>query len=581
MGHTNFVDLFSAHAVERPDQVAYRFLTDGETKEDNLSYAALARHARTIGAHLGSEGVPGERALLLYPPGTEYLTSFFGCLFGGFVAVPAYPPDPSPARLKRTLPRLMKIIEDAGASTILTTKAIRQMAPMLFALAPELERLRWVATDELDDSLESSWQRPDIDASTLAFLQYTSGSTGDPKGVMLTHENLLDNIDTIGVKFEFVPDVHCVTWLPPYHDMGLIGTILTPLVRGGQTTAMSPLSFLRRPFRWVQAISRYGGTVAGAPNFAYDLCVRKSTPEQRAELDLSTWTLAFTGAEPVRHETMSRFTEAYAAAGFKWNHFYPTYGLAEATLLVTGGRRAAEPVMMHVDAAALEKDEIVKLEGEADRDKRRTIVGCGTIDARQDSLAIVDPQTLEKLPEGRVGELWLKIRSAAIGYWERPELSAETFEATTADGDGPFMRTGDLAVVDGGEVYITGRIKDMIILRGANHYPHDIEETVESAHPHVRKGCIAAFGVEIAGQECLALVAECDERSSDFDAEEVIAAIRRAIMQFHNVDAEAVVLIKAKTLPKTSSGKLQRWVTRRDYLAGALDTVAQSVRHPR
>ncbi|WPB73717.1 non-ribosomal peptide synthase/polyketide synthase [Archangium violaceum] len=550
------IDLLRQAAASRPGQRLFTFLGEGEGEETELTYDALEEQARRIGAVLQQSARLGERVILLYPPGLEYIAGFFGCLYAGLVAVPAYPPDPS--RLDRTLPRLRAIIQDAQATVVLTTSFIASMGEFLFEQAPELRALRWVATDELPAEAGASWQPPEVGTQSLAFLQYTSGSTGMPKGVKLSHGNLLHNLKLISHAFQTRPDSVGVIWLPPYHDMGLIGGILEPLYQGMHTALMSPLTFLKQPLRWLQAISRFGGTISGGPNFAFDLCVRKISPEERRSLDLSRWEVAFCGAEPIRAETLARFSEAFGPRGFRHQAFYPCYGLAEGTLIVSGGDAAAAPSVRALDESRPEGS--------------RPLVGCGRAMPEQEIL-IVDPESLTRCPPGTVGEIWVSGPSIAQGYWQRPEETEQTFQARLADGGpGTFLRTGDLGTLVEGELFVTGRRKDLIILRGRNHYPQDIELTVEQSHPALRPGCGAAFSIEVEGEERLAVVQEADPRKL-VDSDRLIAEIRQRIAEQHEVQLHTLVLIEPGGLPKTSSGKVQRRASRATFLAGELTAV--------
>ncbi|WP_375743509.1 fatty acyl-AMP ligase [Corallococcus interemptor] len=554
------IDLLDERSRRPADPRLYTFLEDGA--EVTLTRDALASSAHRIAAALQSLAAEGERAVLLYPPGADYLRGFFGCVCSGLVAVPAYPPDPS--RLERTLPRLRALIADSGATVVLTTSVILSMAEFLFTDAPELRALKWVATDALEEGDAGAWKRPDVTADTLAFLQYTSGSTGAPRGVMLSHGNLLHNLGAIRRAFQTHDDSVGVIWLPPYHDMGLIGGVLVPLAQGFHTALMSPLTFLKRPRAWLEALTRFGGTISGGPNFAFDLCVRRIPPAEREGLDLSRWEVAFCGAEPIRPETLTRFTEAFGPQGFRREAFYPCYGLAEGTLIVSGGDKDAAPVLRDVDAAALEAGSARAPIGAA-----RTLVGSGATLPDQ-SLRIVAPDTGHVLPPGEVGEVWVKGPSVAKGYWNREEESARVFQARTAQGDGPYLRTGDLGFLDDGELYVTGRAKDLIIVRGRNLYPQDLETVVEESHPALRPGCGVAFGVEVDGEEHLVVVQEVDARRWDGEVAPVLGAIRGRLATVHEVRPRAVVLIEPGSLPKTSSGKVQRRATREAFLTGAL-----------
>ncbi|SCL56923.1 Acyl transferase domain-containing protein [Micromonospora eburnea] len=565
------VDQFRAVLLGRPEASTYRFLVDGEDDELVISNADMDRRARAIAATLRERVNEGDRALIVCPPGLDYLASFLGCLYARVIAVPVYPPNP--VLLKRTLPRLVGVIEDARPAIVLAPAEITAMASEITALAPALGALIWAPVDRIDSAVADHWREPDLDGDDIAFLQYTSGSTGRPKGVVLSHRNLLANLEVTNQRFVTdVENTRMVSWLPPYHDMGLIGAMLQPLYAGFPATFMSPTSFLKRPLRWLQAISKYGGTLSGSPNFGYELCVAKTTPEQRAALDLSSWRLAFSGAEPVRAETIDRFAEAFAPAGFRRSAFYPCYGLAEATLFVSGGLEGAEPDIRRVRAADLAGNRAVDAGPD---DESRTLVSCGPVAAGHE-LAVVDPGTGEQLPAGQVGEIWFGGPSVAQGYWRRPEESEQIFRARIAGtGAGPFLRTGDLGFVDErGELFVTGRHKDLIIVAGKNHYPSDIEFTVEQSDPKLRPGCGVACSVEVDGEEQLVVIQEVGGNRSQLEAERVIAAIRGAVSQEHGLQAYDVVLIKQGSIPKTSSGKLQRHAARQSYLTGRLEVLA-------
>lgn len=575
----NLVDVLRWRADSQPDVPGFTFLADGETDEIVMTYVDLDRRARAIAARLQQVAAAGDRALLLYQPSLDYLAAFMGCLYAGVVAVPAYPPDPF--RMERTFPRFRAIVDDSQASVVLSTVFILDMAGEMFDEYPDLQPLLRIATDDIPDESAEAWRYPSIDSQTLAFFQYTSGSTAQPKGVMLTHHNLLANSTLIYTAFKLHKRSKGMIWLPPYHDMGLIGGILQPLFAGMPVVLMSPLDFLQRPLRWLRAITRYGSTVSGGPNFAYDLCVRKVTAEQKATLDLSTWEVAFNGAEPVRTETIDRFAEAFAPCGFRKEAFYPCYGLAEATLIVSGPDLGSHPSFLTVSNAGLA---LGRIESPTAPDDARSLVSCGhTLGDQQ--IAIVDPLTRTRLPEGQVGEVWVTGDSVAQGYWNRPEETAETFHATLANGDATtFLRTGDLGVLQGNDLFIAGRIKDLIIIDGKNHYPQDIEMTVENCHPAIRPGCSAAFSINLNGAETVAIVAEVardlkigrpgDGSAADgktLDPAELEAAVRRAVAANHDLRVHSIALVKAGSIPKTSSGKIQRRATRAAFLEGTLE----------
>ncbi len=561
------VEVLRSRAERRGEDLAYTFLLDGETAEAHLTYAELDRRARGLAAFLARERiVPGERVLLLYPPGLDYVAAFFGCLYAGAVAVPAYPP-----RSRRPSARLASIQESAGAKAVLSTSAV------LSGLDRQLPRhpgVVWhVAEGAGMEAGAEEWRDPRVGEEALAFLQYTSGSTAAPKGVMLRHANLLANLEQIRLSFVQTPAERTVIWLPPYHDMGLIGGILTPLYAGNPGVLLAPVSFLQRPLRWLQAISRYQGTTSGGPNFAYDLCVEKVDEEERAKLDLSSWTLAFNGAEPVRAATLERFAEAFAPCGFRVEAFLPCYGLAEGTLLAAVGRRGAGATVAAFSAGELEKHRALPTDPDADPADVRELVGCGTAPEGA-RLLVVDPESRVPCGPGQVGEIWIAGPAVSAGYWGLPEVTAETFGARKADGDGPWLRTGDLGFLDnGGELFVTGRLKDLIILRGRNHYPQDIELTVERSHPALRPGCGAAFTVERDDEERLVVVQEVRREHRAEDPAELVAAIRRAVADEHEAQVHAVVLLRPATIPKTTSGKIQRSACRARFLDGTLEAL--------
>lgn len=608
-GGTNFepttlVELLRWRAANFSDYRAYTYLKDGETDELLMTYAELDQRARAIGAWLQSLGATGERALLIYPPGMDYVVAFFGCLYAGVTAVPAYPPDPT--RLNRTLPRLQAIARDAQASIALTSDSILSMIKIMrigskvtdsleklpflkkfgstlssfisqkaaIVNAKDLSDLNWLSTEDIKNEQAKDWKQPDIDRDTLAFLQYTSGSTGVPRGVMLSHENLLYNLALIYDGFGHSPECEGVIWLPIYHDMGLIGGVLQPLYGGMPVTLMSPIDFLQRPLRWLNAINRIKNRpiISGGPNFAYDLCARKVTPEQKEKLHLGHWKVAFSGAEPVRPETIERFSETFKPCGFNREAFYPCYGLAEATLFVSGGYNTNPPIILNIKRSELKNNRFVEASpGENDS---QTAVGCGHTYGDQ-IISIVNPETFEECQQNEIGEIWISGTSVAKGYWNRTEETKETFQARIkGKKKRHFLRTGDMGFLKDGELFITGRIKDLIIIRGRNHYPQDIEFTVENSHQNLRPGCSAVFSVDIESQERLIIVVEV-RNPKKLNADEVIGAIRRNVTEAHELQAYAVVLIKPRSISKTSSGKIQRRATKNEFLENKLQIVAE------
>ncbi len=562
------VERLQEQASIQPDKRAFTFLADGETEIDSLTYQQLNEKAKAIASVLQSHNAQGQRALLLYQPGLDFITAFLGCLYAGVVAVPVYPP-----RANRSLERLRAIVTDAEASFALTTKLIQDQVASKFANHNASSKVRFIATDTFELNLAIAWQDPKITANNLAFLQYTSGSTGRPKGVMVSHGNLMANSVTINHCFQNKQEHTAVSWLPPYHDMGLIGCIVQPMYIGLSMYLMAPVTFLQRPYRWLQAISRYRGVTNGGPNFAYDLCVDRITPEQKAKLDLSCWELAFSGAEPVRAETIERFSEYFRDCGFRTAAFYPCYGMAESTLMITGGDKHQEPVTVSFDNQKLEENLAVAT---SNAENKTALVSSGRNLPGQ-RLVIVNPQTLTKCSEVEIGEIWAKSDSIAQGYWGLDQLTTASFNAVLDDTqESGWLRTGDLGFLQAGELFVTGRLKDLIIIRGRNYYPQDIELTLNLAHEAIRAGNVAAFAVEVAGAEKLVVTAEIKRTYlRQLDVDEVTKAIRQAVAQNHELQIHAIILLKTGSIPKTSSGKIQRHACKVRYLDGSLNVVGE------
>jgi FkbH-like protein len=549
-----------------PDRRAFTFLYDGEAEAEHLTWSELDRRARTIAAGLQASCAPGDRALLLFPPGLDFIAAFFGCLYAGTVAVPAYPP-----RSARALPRLRGLLADCRPAVALTMSAMLPRLRNWLATEP----LSWLAADALPPGQE--WRDPGKGGDDLAFLQYTSGSTSSPKGVMVNHGNLVHNQGLIQEACDHSRDSVFVSWLPLYHDLGLIGQVLQAVWTGASCVLMAPVAFLQRPLRWLEAVSRYRATTSGGPSFAYDLCVRKAAGADLSGLDLSSWRVAFNGAEPVHAGTIERFAATFASCGFCAASAYPCYGLAEATLMVSGGDPDRLPRMGRFNAAALEAG---RVEAPGGGEPERRLVGCGRPLGGQ-RVAIVDPTTCEPLTPDREGEIWVAGPSVARGYWGRSEETAATFGARLAGGaeeEDPFLRTGDLGFLMDGELHVTGRIKDLIILRGRNLHPQDIERTVEGSHPDLLPGGGAAFSVDdLEDTERLVVVHEV-RRHARATVEEIAAAVRSAVAEEHEAAVAEVVLIRPETLPRTSSGKVRRHACRAAWQAGTLDVVGRHSR---
>lgn len=569
----NLVDLLRYRGQHQSRDTAFTFLPKGETEEVSITYQELDKKAQAIAAILQGMNSHGERALLLYQPGLEFIAAFFGCLYAGVIAVPVYPP-----RRNHHGNRLQAIVSDAQATIALTTTSVYENIEKVLVEDSELASLQIVTTDEIEIGNADDWQPLSIDSENLAFLQYTSGSTGTPKGVMISHGNLMHNEQMIQLSFGHTLDTVVVGWLPVYHDMGLIGNILQPLYLGRPCIFMPPVAFLQKPIRWLKAISRYKATTSGGPNFAYDLCVNKIKPEQLESLDLSSWEVAFTGAEPVRPETLQRFARTFASCGFRYDAFYPCYGMAETTLIVSGGLKTEPPIVRYVNESELLENRIVTIE-ESRVDSQR-IVSCGRSCLEQE-IIIANPDLI-KCVDGEVGEIWVKGKSVAQGYWNKPELTQTSFHAYLSNtGEGTFLRTGDLGFLQDGELFVIGRMKDVIIIRGQNHYPQDIELTVQNSHPALRKDCGAAFSVEVKSEERLVIVQEI-ERSylRKLDEKEVVGNILEAVTTHHGLQVYATVLIKTGSIPKTSSGKIQRYECKNAFIQGTLNVIEDWSENP-
>lgn len=540
----NWIDVLSCRAAARPDRKAYQWLRDNECAA-SLSYGELDGRARAIAGFLQHQGLAGERALLFYESGLDYIAALFGCFYAGVVAVPLYPPRRKPA-----VAYIESICANARPATVLTTPSLRSVIQPLLADCPHLAPSAWRTTTVIPPGCE--WHEPAIDGQTPALLQYTSGSTGDPRGVVLTHQNLLHNQQVMQETFGVAEDSVIVSWLPLYHDMGLIGAALHPVFAGAQCHLMPPSAFLQRPLRWLQAISLHKASVSGGPNFSYDLCVDKIKPADRAGLDLSHWTVAFNGSEPVRAETLERFAEAFGPCGFRIESFRPCYGLAEATLLVAGKSRDGRPT-------------VCRSPGE----DGGLLVSCGSGPSSQ-RIAIVDCDTGQEQPPGSTGEIWVAGPGIATGYWDRPEETLRTFQAELPPARTSFLRTGDLGFLKEGELYITGRLKDLIIVNGRNIYPQDVERVAERSHAGLRPNCGAAFAVDLEGRERLIVVQEFRRSYAAGDLEGAARAIRSAVSDSLEIAVQTVVLLQSGALPKTTSGKVRRNACRTAFLNGSL-----------
>jgi acyl-CoA synthetase (AMP-forming)/AMP-acid ligase II len=569
MASATIVDVLRLRAETQRDEIAYRFLADGEEERSTLTYGELYSRARRVASELQKQSAPGQRALLLDSSEAGYIVTFFGCLCAGVIAVPIY----APRLNKKGNARVESVVADAQPSVVLTagtgSPAVRDAVT-----ASAGEHVKWIDTNALPVDGDQLWTPPAVRGTDIAFLQYTSGSTAAPKGVMVSHANILDNERMIQNAFDTKPGSVIVGWLPLFHDMGLIGNVLQPLYAGVPCILMSPVAFLQRPLRWLQAISRYQATTSGGPNFAYELCMRKIRPEDRSGLDLSSWRVAFNGAEPVRLETVNRFAAQFADCGFRREAFVPCYGLAEATLFVSGGLDPNGVTTVNHGANGNSNHGGSGNEAKISRKQGKLLVASGRPPLEQ-SVRIVSPDSLRPCSAGDVGEIWISGPSVAQGYWRKAKETEETFNARIPEIDeGPFLRTGDLGFLKDGHLFITGRLKDLLIIRGQNYYPQDIELTVEQSHPILPPGSGAAFSVEIEGEERLIVVQEVAVRKgpesivqSDLDElDALIKLISRNIVAGHELQAFAIVLIRKGTIPKTSSGKIQRHACRDAFL---------------
>ncbi len=564
---SNIVEILQRRAISQGGDTAYIFLKDSEHQEMTLTYQELDCQAKAIAFNLQQYVSPGSRALLVYPysAGLEFITAFFGCLYGGVVAVPCHPP-----KNRLTTVEVQTRIESAGAEVILTDSSLfGKLTTQLSKWGNE--SLHCLNTDKISQNKADYGFIPEIIKDDLAFLQYTSGSTGEPKGVMITHGCLMQNQEMLKQAFGHTKDLVGVGWLPLFHDMGLIGNVLQPIYVGAFCVMMSPVSFVQKPIRWLEAISKYRATTSGAPNFAYDLLCDRVTPEQMVQLDLSSWELAFCGAEPVQTSTMERFSRKFADCGFKSSVFYPCYGMAEATLMITGGDKEKSPAVKYLDQMAVSQNRVVITEQPQPGTKTFVSAGYPWLDGK---IAIIDPDSLRECQPDQIGEIWYSGSSVGQGYWQLPERTQQTFQASL-NGE-QYLRTGDLGFVREGELYITGRLHDVLVFWGLNHYPQHIEHTIEQCHPALKANCGAAFSVEVGGKARLVIVQEIERtHRKSLVMDEVVEAIRWQVFQQHFIDIYGIVLLQPGKMPKTSSGKVRRSTCKAKFLDDNLDVYSQ------
>jgi acyl-CoA synthetase (AMP-forming)/AMP-acid ligase II len=566
---TSLVEVLRSRVADRPGDTAYIFLPDRGGEPIRLTFAELYGRARALALSLVERGRKGDRAALLFPPGLDFVVAFFGCLLAGIIAVPMMIPRRDSSR-------------DASAAILVDCSARFAIAPrdlVMDARADLTERIsraeaEWFFFDPPPAGFNQSDRAlPVIERSDIAFLQYTSGSTSAPKGVIVSHASLLHNLEMVRIAFGNTPQSTHVSWAPHYHDLGLILNILQSLYIGALCVLLPPVSFMQRPLGWLRAIHDYRAEVAGGPNFAFELCVRRHRAEHMQGIDLSCWKLAYNGAEPVRADTIERFSSTFGTYGFNADSMHPAYGMAEAVLLISSGERGNGPVIRTISHDALQRHRAVSPTRSNDG---HPIVGCGRA-LPGERIAIVDQENRQRLGASLIGEIWVSGPHVTQGYWRNPEATGAAFKAVIAGEDsGYWLRTGDLGFMDDtGELFITGRIKDLIIVRGVNHYPQDIENTVQDCHPGLRRDCGAAFSVFDQNREEQLIIVQEVERTyrEQIAIGEVVASIREAIAREHDISAREIMLIRTATLPKTTSGKIQRSLAKQMFLTGSLSVV--------
>lgn len=568
-----------SRATSTPDKTAYIFLHDGEEQVEIISYKALHNAACVIASQLLKNHTRGERALMLFPPGTDFIRALYGCFYAGIIAVPAYAP-----RKNRSLERIRSLVADCGATIVLTVAEIHNAFNRSFSHLDELKSMDWIlgerrdTTDEKPDLQEASSFVPQLpEPCEVALLQYTSGSTGQPKGVIVLHRNLISNCESMKQVFNLTAESISVSWLPAFHDNGLIDGVLGAIYNGLTSILMPPVTFIQKPVRWLKAIQKYKGTHAGAPNFAFDLCVDCITESDRAMLDLSSLQTLYSGAEPVRKETIERFVKTFTPNSIVRERVYPCYGMAETTLIISGPPSQRGPVYLGVSASALENNFIKTTDLTPDDTRYFVGVGKAWLDTE---IVIADPDTLEPVNTNRVGEIWVSGSIVTAGYWNNETLTAQVYNAHIKNtGDkGPFLRTGDLGFFYEGELYITGRLKDLIIIQGKNYYPQDIEYLAEQSHPAIRPTAVAAFSAEVENTERLVIVAEVERTYiRNLNVDEISNAIRQSVVAETEQEVYAVLLIRTASIPKTSSGKIQRKACKKGFLDKTLDVVGESI----
>lgn len=576
MSRKTFIDIIQEQCERYSSKPLYTFLLDGEAEEISLTYKQLMIKAKMLAQKLDNLTEKTDRILLFYPPGLEYIIAFYACMLKGLIAVPAYPPD------SRNIDRIYSIIKDSKAKFALCSENVYQRLSsgiVLSKLQSLDKNFKLLSTDILNEPDTDVNISTSILAQDICFLQYTSGSTSSPKGVMISHENLIANCDLITKYFDYKNDHVMVSWLPPYHDMGLVGSTIQTIYIGGRSIFMSPASFSRKPVRWLQAITKYsnhGQVISGGPNFAYEMCCNYVDDNQIGGLNLSKWRLAYNGAEPVRASTLRKFGQKFSKVGFNYKNFNPVYGLAESTLIVSSSILTNSPKIKKFDIDSL-KNKVVKEVAEDNLLQAVELVSCGK-SLEQENLVIVNPSTLKKLQYYNIGEIWVKGPSIAKGYWQNKKASEELLNAHIAGTNkGPFLRTGDLGFFDKEEnLFITGRIKELIIIRGQNYYPQDIEETAEQACEMLRPACGGAFSIDYENEEVLVLVYELQRKYKNHARiDKIKYIIKEALLKKYGLTVHEIVIIETSSFPKTSSGKLQRQLAKEMYLKKELKEIEQ------
>ncbi len=565
---STYIDVVKNHVVSTPDHVVFRFLSDGVNESESLTFKQLETRSKALGTVLQNYGAKGDNVLLLFQPGLSYVASMFACFYSGFVAIPAYPP-----RRNKGIDRIYTIIEDSGANICLVSQNVYNDIQRNFPNDKLLSQINWIIYEEISDKMAFKFMETNIIPSDIALLQYTSGSTGNPKGVLVTQLNLLYNSENIRQAMGLDRETVGVHWLPIFHDMGLIGGLLQVAFLGAVNIGMPPTEFLKRPVNWLKAIDKYGGTNGGGPDFTYNYCSQKITNEECSDLNLSTLKVLYSGSEQIRKSTFKEFSHKFAISKFREEQFYPCYGMAETTLIVTGGYYKSLPKYLKVDSKALSINQVIILDEHSEEGTE--LVGCGHT-WMETVVEIVDPFSMKRMSKNEVGEIWVSGPTVAEGYWNKPEETKRVFGAKISDtNEGPFLRTGDLGFFHDNELYITGRIKDLIIIRGVNYHPNDIEFSIQNVISELRHNGGAAFSITDDNVEKLVVVQELERTAlRNVDHDRIIESVREVISTEHLLDVHSVVLINTGSISVTSSGKIQHRQTKYEYLHGDLNIVA-------